>query len=58
MNRIAYICDVNRLFQVASIFIFKKSFNMHASTMATDKPGQIIINLVGDVMIGVIFKID
>jgi len=49
------VFDLNHLFQLTSIFIFKHFFTSKASTMATDKQGKIVINLAGDVMIGLIF---
>ncbi|CAF1013838.1 unnamed protein product [Rotaria sp. Silwood1] len=52
MTRISSIFNLNRLFQVTSIFTFKHFCTSHTSTMATNQQGNIIINLAGDVMIG------
>ncbi|CAF0963987.1 unnamed protein product [Rotaria sordida] len=51
MIRLSSLLNLNRLFQLSSILIFKQLFTSEASTITTDKQGKILINLAGDVMI-------
>ncbi|CAF1084375.1 unnamed protein product [Rotaria sordida] len=50
MIHLSSLLNLNRLFQLSSILIFKQLFTSEASTITTDKQGKILINLAGDVM--------